>query len=526
MLRIRLGLVVIAVAVAVTALACQGPPGPAGPAGPAGPPGPAGEAGSQGERGEAGAQGLSGPQGLSGTQGERGIPGPQGEAGLQGIRGDGGIQGEVGPAGRIGPRGERGEGGEAGPPGGSSPTATPTTTPTATPTTQPPTSHATIPATPTATPIPATPTATPIPATPTATPIPATPTATPIPATPTATPIPATPTATPMPATPTATPIPATPTATPAESRPNASGVIDLAGVRDYALGLINRDRGDHGLPPVKLGANPAAQMHAEDMLQNDYFGHWWADGRKPYMVYSDTGGMSYVAENAATSGWTMRKWTARGCASPRLNCIVPTVREAVRENQRRMMYDDAHANWGHRDNILGETHRAVNIGIASNGQRVTFVQHFEGGDAVAAGPPVLSSDGRLSFSVSKVAEGVDIGGAVSVYFEHPPTPKTPEQIEPLNSYCVGGGFTGGCGDVAVRVLKPPSPGSSYTGLQSNDVVADKWNESSTAFSFSADLGSRARAPGVYTVTIWRVGAGRMLTEVLVQLSVTRGAGG
>ena len=30
--------------------------------------------------------------------------------------------------------------------------------------------------------------------------------------------------------------------------------------------------------------------------------GHWWVDGRKPYMVYSETGGTSYAAENM---GWT-----------------------------------------------------------------------------------------------------------------------------------------------------------------------------------------------------------------------------
>ena len=50
-------------------------------------------------------------------------------------------------------------------------------------------------------------------------------------------------------------------------------------------------------------------------------------------------------------------------------------------------MYDDAHADWGHRDNILRESHRAVNIGIASNGRRTTFIQHFEGGAIEADGP-------------------------------------------------------------------------------------------------------------------------------------------
>ena len=40
-------------------------------------------------------------------------------------------------------------------------------------------------------------------------------------------------------------------------------------------------------MSPVVLGSNPAAQMHAEDMLAYDYIGHWWADGRKPYIVYT-----------------------------------------------------------------------------------------------------------------------------------------------------------------------------------------------------------------------------------------------
>ena len=186
------------------------------------------------------------------------------------------------------------------------------------------------------------------------------------------------------------------------------------------------------------------------------------------------------------------------------------------------MMYDDAHADWGHRDNILGETHRAVNIGVASNGRRVTFVQHFEGGDVVATTRPVLSPDGKLSFSVSKVVRGVDVAPLVTIYFDPPPTPKTREQIDRLHSYCVGGGFTEGCGEPVAEVLEPPSPGSFYTSLQGNEVVADEWTETSGAFSFSASLGSLTSAPGVYSVVIWRDSPNDLFTEVLVELSVTK----
>ena len=367
-----------------------------------------------------------------------------------------------------------------------------------------------------------TPAATPVP--PTATPAPAIPTSTPLPPCPTATPTPtptATPTATAMPRpTATATPRPtATPTATPEpEQRLTAREVQEL---RVYALELINNDRAAHGLPPVALGLNGAAQLHAEDMLDQDYLGHWWVDGRKPYMVYSETGGTSYVAENAASSGWTDREWLSSDCGSSRVSCVVPTPRTSIERNQWGMMYDDAHANWGHRDNILRPSHRAVNIGIAFNGRRVTFVQHFEGGTAEAHAPPDLSNDGTLSFSLTKREAGIRVGAVVTIYYDPLPTPKTPAQIDRLHSYCVGGGFTTSCGDPVARVLEPPGQGYSYSNLDADEVVADRWSETGDTFSFTASVGSLVTKPGVYTVRVWRDSGGSLYTEQLVELSVT-----
>ena len=83
---------------------------------------------------------------------------------------------------------------------------------------------------------------------------------------------------------------PANPAPKPTEPVPQAVATSEADELRIYALDLINKAREAHGLPSVVLGSNPAAQMHAEDMLANDYMGHWWADGRKPYMVYSETG--------------------------------------------------------------------------------------------------------------------------------------------------------------------------------------------------------------------------------------------
>ena len=309
---------------------------------------------------------------------------------------------------------------------------------------------------------------------------------------------------------PTSAPTPApTPTPTPA--------IEDL---HQLALDLINRDRAANGLPQVVMGSNPAAQLHALDMLEYSYLGHWWVDGRKPYMVYTQTGGTSYASENASFSGWTDLRWAQSNCESFLVRCEVSSPEEAITRHQYAMMYDDAHADWGHRDNILRESHRAVNIGIAANDRRVTFVQHFEGGAAAAIAPPVLSADNRLSLEIVKQETGVQIGGVVSIYYDPPVTPKTTQAIETLHSYCLGGGFTTQCGDEVASILEPPEQGYYYSSLQYNEVVASSWNETAEGFSFAADMGTLLQTPGVYTVVVWRGTGGTWLEEALVQLSV------
>ena len=292
----------------------------------------------------------------------------------------------------------------------------------------------------------------------------------------------------------------------------------ELDELRIFALGLINRDRADHGLPPVAMGSNPAAQLHAEDMLTHEYLGHWWVDGAKPYMVYTQTGGTSYVAENAAIDGWTSERWREQRCGALLVTCVLPVPDESVREAEWGMMYDDAHADWGHRDTILGPTHRSVNLGIAWNGRLLTFAQHFEGGD-VEGTDLALTSGGQLSLSLRKRASGVEIAGVVSVYYDPLPAPRTPAEIGELRSYCVGGGFTTECGQPIARVLSPPGAGRFYPDLEPGEIVASVWRETALGFELQADLGALAQEPGVYTVQVWRDSGRSTLSEPLLQLS-------
>ena len=235
-------------------------------------------------------------------------------------------------------------------------------------------------------------------------------------------------------------------------------------------------------------------------------------------MVYTQTGGTSYVSENVATSGWSDREWIGNVCTYAR--CAVPTPKEAITKLQWDMMYDDAHADWGHRDNILGETHRAVNVGIGFNGARVTFVQHFEGGAVQAIGGPVLNQNCELFLSLGKRETGIAVG-AVSIAYDPPPTPKTPTQIDTLHSYCTGGGFTVHCPNSgAARILEPPPLGSHYTNLGANEVVASTWKDSPSQFTMTARMGSLLKEPGVYTVVVWRDDGGEWFSEQLIGLSL------
>ena len=186
---------------------------------------------------------------------------------------------------------------------------------------------------------------------------------------------------------------------------------------------MINNDRAKYGFLPVTLGSNPAAQLHAQEMVAYGYLGHWWMDGRKPYMVYTQTGGTSYVSENASFRGWTDQEWEKNDCDSWLVRCDSADPQEAITQHQWSMMYDDAHSDWGHRDNILMESHRVVNIGIFWNKKRVTFVQHFEGGAVTALSGPSLNRDGVLEMKLVKREPDIDIGQVVSLYYD--PTPGT-----------------------------------------------------------------------------------------------------
>ena len=134
-----------------------------------------------------------------------------------------------------------------------------------------------------------------------------------------------------------------------------------------YMLELINSERTRAGVPPVTLGDNIAAQLHAESSLANCFSGHWGADGLKPYMRYSLAGGYQTNSENGSGSDYCIR-------ASDRYRAF-GNIEAEIREMMEGWMNSP-----GHRRNILGKWHRKVNIGLAWDRYNMVGYQHFEGG--------------------------------------------------------------------------------------------------------------------------------------------------
>lgn len=281
--------------------------------------------------------------------------------------------------------------------------------------------------------------------------------------------------------------------------------------LRAFALGLINHDRELHGLAPVELGTNTAAQQHADDMLAEDYYGHSWADGRKPYMVYTESGGDSYASENIA------RRWYGdiSGCESRRLNCTPFDIKEFIERDQWRMMYDDAHADWGHRDNILGANHKKVNIGIAFTDYSAAFVQHFEGGAVTAIERPTMRG-GMLELLASVNDPAIEIHTVISIYFDPLQPAPSKAAINETNSYCNGGGFTEDCPGRAFVIFAPAEPGYHYSDLEADEVAADVWTMDGGVLRIRARVGDLVAQPGTYTVMVFGAadegtGSGKLL---------------
>ncbi|MDA0262551.1 MAG: CAP domain-containing protein [Chloroflexi bacterium] len=308
----------------------------------------------------------------------------------------------------------------------------------------------------------------------------------------------------------------------------------EVDGYREFMLELINEDRLIAGLTELTLGTNPAAQAHAEEMLEYSFLSHWGLDGYKPYMRYVLAGGVGGDAENAS------------GIESEMLESVryrkITSVESELREAQQGFMRSP-----GHRKNILDPWHQKVNLGIACDDVTCAVVQQFESQYVEYEEFPNIDS-GVLTVSGRILApfkfEQID------VWYERPPAPLSLGQVDVTYCYSIG--------DIPVAFVSPPlAPGSFYPednstydwesckdpyladpnaprkkslpvgvirlpSLNSEPVrkvptpwvVANQWDVEGDSFRIEVDLTDALteNGPGVYTVLIWGESSGEMVS--------------
>ncbi|ABR49558.1 SCP-like extracellular protein [Alkaliphilus metalliredigens QYMF] len=136
----------------------------------------------------------------------------------------------------------------------------------------------------------------------------------------------------------------------PSQPTPPVSNQTNLSGVESTMLDMINQERREHGLSPLKLHVKltDVARVKSQDIVDNNYFAHTSPIHGSFYQMVSNAG-ISYrqVGENLAKAG-------------------------DVRRAHMMLM-----GSIGHRNNILSESFTHIGIGISRDSHGIVVTQLF-----------------------------------------------------------------------------------------------------------------------------------------------------
>ena len=306
--------------------------------------------------------------------------------------------------------------------------------------------------------------------------------------------------------------------------------------IKELMVTLTNQHRAAYGVPPVRLGSNPAAQLHAEAALEGCYSSHWDRWGLKPNHRYTLTGGTGAEGENVSGSDY---------CIRPTENYrAISDMEQEVAETVQGWMDSP-----GHRRNLLDPAHTILNVGIAHDRFNQVMVQQFSSDYVAYTTKPSIDPEGVLRLKGSVAGANLSITNAVNVMVAYDPPAKalTRGQIAYTYSLCnpirvaylveqlpPGWSHTGdatrtylhtaSCVDPYQTSPSRPAPDSSREATQvwasakqasaaerppisaeQVRITAELMEITSNDFNIRADLTPvlREHGPGIYTITVW-----------------------
>lgn len=201
-----------------------------------------------------------------------------------------------------------------------------------------------------------------------------------------------------------------------------------------HMLALVNDARASAGAFPVTMGDNSAAQIQADQLLEDCVTSHWGDDGLKPYMRYTLAGG--YQGNREIVFG--------------RNECGLTDGLFQRNDEPAKLVADAVEAwlkNPRHRKTMLDPGYRKVNIGLAWGRSGFKAVQHFEG-DYVKYGTLPVITGGTLELEgiLKKKYRFKEAGSMYAlVSYDPPPEERSGQQTDKTRCYGLGkviGAFT------------------------------------------------------------------------------------
>ena len=204
--------------------------------------------------------------------------------------------------------------------------------------------------------------------------------------------------------------------------------LMPLDKARAYVLSMVNADRAQYHLPPLKLDiiATIAAQRHTDEMATKGYYSHWDTSGKKPWQRYNEAGGMNNDSENFAATYGSCRSRNSLFSA-------------AELKHLEWLFMSEKPPHDGHRLQILRPEHNRVGIGLSTyadnSGQsRICLVQEFIDEYGQYEKIPSIIFRGKPFKVVGRFCPGLQID-SISIHCEPEPKPMTVQELANTGAY-------------------------------------------------------------------------------------------